>query len=75
MSKIKRNVSRNIYPDSIASNRWANVGQYIVGVVGNTLTLAQHWSNTKDSTVEVLFLVQRWLYNYAPTVDFELWGQ
>ena len=42
----------------IASNRWANVGyrscrqHVIVGV----MTLAQQWTNTKVSTVEVLLL-------------------
>ena len=52
----------------------------MVGVVGDTLivgvlTLAQHWTNSKISTVEVLLLAQRWNFNYAPTVDFELQGQ
>ena len=47
----------------------------MVGVIVGVLTLAQHWTNTKVSTVEVLLLAQRWNFNYAPTVDFELWGQ
>ena len=32
------------------------------------MTLAQHWSNTKVSTVEVQLLAKRWQYNYASQV-------
>ena len=52
-------------------NGWSCWQHVIVGV----LTLAQHWTNTKVITVEVLLLAQRRNFNYAPMVDFELWGQ
>ena len=37
------------------SNGWS-CGRHVIVRV---LTLTQHWSNTKDSTVEVLLLAQR----------------
>ena len=52
-------------------NGWSCWQRVIVGV----LTLPQHSTNTKVSTVDSLFLVRRWNFNYAPTVDFVLWGQ
>ena len=36
-------------------------------VIVELLTLAQHWSNTKVSTIVVLLLIQRWQYNDAAT--------
>ena len=60
-------------PDSNQSlgQRRVMVGCCWQHVIVGVLTLAQHWSNSKVSTVEVLLLAQRRLYNYATTVDFE----
>ena len=53
------------YLDSkqLLDQRWV-----MVGVIVGVLTLAQHWTNTKVSTVEVLLLAQRWNFNYAPYI-------
>ena len=57
------------------NKRWANDNGWVCWqhVIVGLLTLTQHWSNTTDSTVEVLLLANGWLYNYGPTVDSELW--
>ena len=59
-----------INPDSKQSlgQRWVMV--VIVGV----LTLAQYLTNTKVSTFEILLLAKSLNFNYAPMMDFELWG-
>ena len=70
-------VGWNYMNSQIASNRWANDSGWSCwqhGTVG-VLTLTQHWTKTKVSTTEVLLLAQRWNFNYAPMVDFELWGK
>ena len=52
LSDFKNLDSENV---KLSGNGWGCWQHVIVGV----LTLAQHWTNTKVSTVEVLLLAQR----------------
>ena len=65
-------------PDSKQSlgQRWV-----MVWVVGNTsMVVCWHWPNIGPTLKfqqlkNCMLLVQRWHFNYTPTVDFELWSQ
>ena len=72
--RTKKEVGKQMGPpDSKQSSgqRWV-----MVGVFGNTSLLAcYHWPNIGPTLKFQQLLAQRWNFNYAPTVDFELWGQ